>query len=402
MSAVFSDGDSRKRYDHHGSAGRDDRTMIEFKAECGHTVRAKDEDAGGLVRCSYCGRPANVPEGAGDDLDFLFSDVEQADDVGSSRKRKRSKGRLLARRKRRPGEFNPFAVVLRLCYGALLIVIVIIVGRMFVMPLFKGEGLGGRPNFFSPPGPVKPDPPEPRKREPVKPGLIARKNLIGLYVNSTPPGAKVYCVPASKAPEQGRVHKAKGVIELQVGESYKRLADGEYVVEVVFAWNDQPLTVYDGYLDFRRSFHPASDDERDDLIKEYFVPDEGIMFVDETEEQIYLVKQYRNVEVVNKQSDGVRALFLPRILQADGRSLSIEELVTRHTPEEPAYSFDRRYVSDELRFNGVKETDLSFVLEGLSRIGVIPYVTADRRTLLFKIHIRDGRFTVRGVGGRRR
>ena len=114
--------------------------MIEFKAECGHTVRAKDEDAGGLVRCSYCGRPANVPEDAGDDLDFLFSDIEQPEASAIKRKRKRARAKLLAKRQRRPGEFNPFAVILRLCYGALLIIIVIVVGRMFVIPLFKGEG----------------------------------------------------------------------------------------------------------------------------------------------------------------------------------------------------------------------------------------------------------------------
>jgi translation initiation factor IF-2 len=35
--------------------------MIEFKAECGHTVRAKNEDAGQAVRCSYCGKAAKVP-----------------------------------------------------------------------------------------------------------------------------------------------------------------------------------------------------------------------------------------------------------------------------------------------------------------------------------------------------
>ena len=36
--------------------------MIEFKAECGHTIRAKDEDVGKVVRCAYCGREAQVPE----------------------------------------------------------------------------------------------------------------------------------------------------------------------------------------------------------------------------------------------------------------------------------------------------------------------------------------------------
>ena len=102
--------------------------MIEFKAECGHTVRARDEDAGGVVRCSYCGKPANVPEETGDELDFLFNDIDQPDELPRSR-RKRGRKKARTKRARAPGAFNPFAVVLKLCYAALLIAIVIFVGR---------------------------------------------------------------------------------------------------------------------------------------------------------------------------------------------------------------------------------------------------------------------------------
>ena len=108
--------------------------MIEFKAECGHTVRARDEDGGGVVRCSYCGKPANVPEGGGDDLDFLFNDVEQ-DANEPKRAKRRGKSKRAAKRMGAQGEFNPFAVVLRLCYVALLIIIVLVVGDRFVIPL---------------------------------------------------------------------------------------------------------------------------------------------------------------------------------------------------------------------------------------------------------------------------
>ena len=110
--------------------------MIEFKAECGHTVRARDEDAGSVVRCSYCGRPANVPDEAGDELDFLFNDVEQpAEESGRRKRGKRIPGGGVFAKKRGKGEFNPFPIVLRLCYAALLIIIVIFVGRMYVLPL---------------------------------------------------------------------------------------------------------------------------------------------------------------------------------------------------------------------------------------------------------------------------
>ena len=67
--------------------------MIEFKAECGHTVRAKDEDAGKVVRCSYCGREAPVPSKGEDrdELEYLFSEVEKTGvyEAQSGRERRR-------------------------------------------------------------------------------------------------------------------------------------------------------------------------------------------------------------------------------------------------------------------------------------------------------------------------
>ena len=61
--------------------------MIEFKAECGHTVRARDEDAGGVIRCSYCGRNAKVPDNLDSDLDFLFQDLDQSAQPVAERRR---------------------------------------------------------------------------------------------------------------------------------------------------------------------------------------------------------------------------------------------------------------------------------------------------------------------------
>ena len=95
--------------------------MIEFKAECGHTVRAKDEDAGGVVRCSYCGRRAAVPESREDTLEFLFKDAESASGPPAPPISKRTRKRLFARRAEKRKKADPFAIVLRMCYAALLI-----------------------------------------------------------------------------------------------------------------------------------------------------------------------------------------------------------------------------------------------------------------------------------------
>ena len=208
--------------------------MIEFKAECGHTVRARDEDAGGVVRCSYCGKPANVPEETGDELDFLFNDIDQPDELPRSR-RKRGRKKARTKRARAPGAFNPFAVVLKLCYAALLIAIVIFVGRKFVKPLFEPGGITKRGETDDR-RLEQLEPEEPRETvqgAPAAPGLIDREHLGVLYVSSTPPGARVYVLEAAAAPAKGPIHAEPGAKSFRANQRCPyHLQDGEYVVDV--------------------------------------------------------------------------------------------------------------------------------------------------------------------------
>ncbi len=371
--------------------------MIEFKAECGHTVRAKDEDAGGVVRCSYCGKPANVPENTGDDLEFLFDDVQQTDEVG--RKRKRSGRGLFAKRKRRPGEFNPFPIVLRLCYAALLIIIVVVVSRKWLFNVISEA-----PDWFKrTQGRVvreeTPDNLQQREDRTAdgrrRYGLVGIEIKKGLYVSSVPPGATVYCVKSSNAPPaRGRIHRTGGGCEpFRTNASKQNLPAGEYVVEVVFPWNDKKLTDYPGYTDFRRRIQRASAKERTKLLANYFVPDEASdVFVDETRDQIYFVRQYRHIDVQKTRAIGVHALFLPKRFKEDGRSFSTEEFVKYCHAATGTYAFDEQYILSELEFHRVDESDHAFILAALSRVGVVPYVTPDQGIRMFKIDIHDGQF----------
>ncbi|MBI4718883.1 MAG: hypothetical protein HY763_13845 [Planctomycetes bacterium] len=381
--------------------------MIEFKADCGHTVRAKDEDAGGVVRCSYCGRPANVPDSKSDELDFLFNDLQSAADKASALappKRRRG-GMLRTAKARRTGEFNPFAVVLKLCYVAALLIIVIFVGRTWVLPLFRGEGFTRRvtDNAAATSGAL---PPRPTRGAPVearpavlRTGLVSRELLSGLYVSSTPPGATVYCVETSRAPARGRISTIQGCQPFQTNGCIPHLGDGSYVVEVVFPWNHKALSGYRDYTNFRRRIEAASDPERRQLMQQYFIPDDATeVFVDQTAEQFYLVRQYRDVEMRNQRSQGVRALFLPRIAACDGACFSVEELVNNYIPKDPAYTFDQAHVRSELEYHRVREGDVSFVVDALERIGVMPYMTPDGRTRLFKIGLEEGEFAARVLG----
>lgn len=381
--------------------------MIEFKADCGHTVRAKDEDAGRVVRCSYCGRPAGVPdEKASDGLDFLFHDLsaQSAPTAAPRMPPPRRKG-FFARKARRGDAFNPFAVVVKLCYIAAILIVVIIVGRLWVVPLFKPDGLAQRLIPQSSAGtpaarPQRGQPDVPGDRSVPRPGLIGRDTMIGLFVHSTPPGAAVYCAESSRAPAKGRIHLADGMQQVQSPGAFSRLHDGEYVVEVVLRWSDTTLNKYEGFMEFRRSIQNASAEERRRRMAEYFLPDGASdVFVDPSDD-LYLVRQYRGVTVRQQASSGVRALFLPRLMNAEGSGLAYEKLVNEYLPKSHAYVLHEEQVRNELMFYAVRVTDEAFVMEALRRVGVIPYLSG-ATSLLLKIRMDDGTLAVESLGDAR-
>ncbi|MFQ5413564.1 MAG: hypothetical protein ACE5E6_03800 [Phycisphaerae bacterium] len=167
--------------------------MIEFKAECGHTVRARDEDAGKVVRCSYCGRGAEVPADREDDLDFLFHEVDRAGAPAASVGGPRGGG-ALARTRRSRLSFNPFSVALKMGYAAVLIMIVVVTAKLVVIPLFAQSG--GRGVSTRKPAEVVPRRRDRRTRSDRRGsrlGLLSRPSDKGLFVSSVPAGASVYC-----------------------------------------------------------------------------------------------------------------------------------------------------------------------------------------------------------------
>jgi hypothetical protein len=134
-------------------------------------------------------------------------------------------------------------------------------------------------------------------------------------------------------------------------------------------------------------------------VEQYFIPDEAtVVFVDETDEQTYIVRQYRDIQVRDKQSNGVRGLFLPKLYPPGAPSFSVEALLAgRYIPDRKAFAFDEGYVRGELDFYQVPPEDQRFVIEALSRIGVIPYETPNRKTTLFKIGVYNGTFSAKVV-----
>lgn len=381
--------------------------MIEFKANCGHTVRARDEDAGGAVRCSYCGKTVAVPDPAGGNLDFLFQELPAQ---GPEEKRSRAwfGGRSRTRAVKsapKPNEgFNPFGIVMRLCYFALLIVIVVIVGQKFVMPMFasdeeRARRLTGGGLVESAPGATRADANKPVENNDR--GLLVNRSTVGLYVASVPSGARAYAIEQSKAPKTGRISHLSGVYTTRTDGSFPRIPDGTYLVEVALPWNDSAfndtaLPAYKDYVEFRRNLARASDSQRRQLQEDYFVPDEATFaFVADDGEQTYFVRQYSGVQINQGRSKGVRALFLPRLGRNEQVAFSIEPLLFGYIPAVNRYGFDEKQVRAELNFWEVPAGDQQPIMDALARLGIIPYATRDGKVRIFKIDLQDGSFTTR-------
>lgn len=380
-----------------------DAVMIEFKAPCGHTVRAKDEDAGRRVRCSYCGRVATVPNEQEGALGFLLEDEDAQRETDSKGESRSSRGGLFGRRSRHTKPADPVATIFRMCYAAALLIIVIVVVRKFVIPLFQDEGLAkraatiarvaGEPDTAND---TNPTPTYTPSYESL--GLICGCDRRGLYLASTPSGATAYVLESSKVPDDGRINLVPGCTQTVADGRFVAVEDGTYTVEMVLPWNypalvDRSLPNYERYRTFRHSIEHGSPEERARLLKEYFVPDgASAVFVEETDYQILLVRQYRDVTVRKRRSLGVRALFLPMIMPGGRDVFSITPLVTEYIPKTDSYIFNEEHVRAELDYYEVPEADHGFIIDALARIGVIPYVTPDGNTRLFRIGIDDGMF----------
>ncbi|RJP36638.1 MAG: hypothetical protein C4547_07015 [Phycisphaerales bacterium] len=373
--------------------------MIEFKAECGHTVRARDEDAGKKVKCSYCGQDTPVPGQNPDDLDFLFHEVEEASASAAPPRRRR--GRRAAPFAKLPrGDDSPMGLAMKFVYAAALLGVIFIVSKELIVPYFtapakrsaRGSGAeGGEPE--APQRPQRPAPGNPH-------GLIGLETgRGGLYLASFPPNASAYYVAAQAVDKSGRVADVRGCQRVQT-DAQVAVPEDVYVVEVAFPWNSPNLTHYEGYSEFRRQLEnaPAASSRagdgrkcRDDLAGEYFLKDGADrVMVAETDDQLYVVRQFQNVRVRQDRWTAVRVLFIPADITAQALTAKVAQIPTQ-------YSFDEDYVRGELQYYAVPAADRMHVLDLLKRIGVMPYRTKDpltnvTRTRLFKIGLEDGMF----------
>ncbi len=377
--------------------------MIEFKSDCGHTVRAKDEDAGKKVRCSYCGKDAKVPSTAEDDFDFLFGelDLSESSDTGVGRYGRPTPTPSASLSRRRRGEFNTPGVVLKFVYLTVLISIIAVVTKKGIMPYFDGLSNPKEAQGYDdyPPRADQLRSNREDRRSERRAGLIGLNDHGGgLYIASFPPEATAYYVDSDAVRRGGRVADQKNCRRARSGEQC-RVSAGTFTVEVVLPWNAPSLTRYPGYnVNLRRKLGNATGpSERDRVAADYFLPDGADdVFVSESDGQIYIVRQFHDVKTRSDRWTAVRALFVPADLDA-GWPMALAVGVTDYMPSAEQYVFDEEHVGSELEYYNVPPSDRAFVLDILRRVGVMPYVTVDpqtrvQRTHLFKITIEDGMF----------
>ena len=325
--------------------------MIEFRAACGHAVRAKDSDAGKTVKCTYCGQMVQVPY-PDDASDELFVDAQATP---------RAAPRPVTPRMGRKGMRAPTGLVkilLGLTYLGVAVVAVVL-GLQLVMNRFGGE----RPERQTPPQQrriTRGEEPGPATSagNPYKDCRELKMGEAGVVLLSVPSGAKIYLteVVDGKPPVANPTRDG----ELLIGSTPKVLdrKPGQYRIGFEFSMSAPPLQGWPGYKEFRVQVQEKG---RSDV--DYFVYDDAdeVGISDRGYGPPLLYRTYE-ATLRNKEWSSVVALFVP--------DQPVEEYLG-HVPKDKQFEFDRQYAEYELKeIYGVKE-DAQTLIRALRLMGKV-------------------------------
>ena len=376
--------------------------MIEFKADCGHTVRAKDADSEKVVRCAYCGKETRVPSNKEEELDFLFSEIGQDGAEPSAAVRKtRGARRGPSRRPRRTSSgVDPFRIITKMAYVAVILIVLIFVGRT-AWPTLRNLYLQFSEDKQEPTPVVKKD--KPRQERSIKQstpskkyGLLNprldRRGKQGIYVASIPAVAEV---------RYKKGHGERGRLDWLNDPNTRRLttpamidADpGDYTVVVTLAINDKQLkksyrNARQPYNKFRGDVEEQNKTERaDSTVNDYFMPDSACAVKAIPADQIILAREY-HVTVRSHGWTVLTSLFVP--------DLSDMREIASYVPRQVNYGFDEVDIRDELEHYKVRTEDHDYIVDILHRIGMIAYwQETDGRYRLLRIDPENGSFSAK-------
>ncbi len=366
--------------------------MIEFKGECGHTIRARDEDAGKIVRCSYCGREALVTREAHDELEGLFNEVEQTGVYDSRTTRagqKAYKEHGKAQKRAASGKpakpaLDPFKVAVKMVYVAVIIIAIAAICK-WVPDLYNSLKKPDKKPVVtntenSPDNQEKPK----KKRE----GLIGKTlnpREQGIYINSVPAEAMVFALPGHGKSET-IINDPNSRREKQTPTEI-RLTPGEYTVAVALRINEPQLKDLPGYQDkVRQTVESKEFDDQEKLrcVLDYFVPDESrTTRIVEYRRSLYIAKVFE-IKVEPKMWTAITPLFLPR------KSSISDLIIDGHLPKRDYFAFDTNVIKDELDYYGVPETEQKYVMDMLKKTGKSYWMDEENRYRIFHIDLTDG------------
>ncbi len=347
--------------------------MIEFRAECGHTVRAKDHDAGEVVRCTYCGREVQVPLPEDRSLEHLLGQASAEETGGGSR----APSPIVEARQwvKRHGRWVRGALTV-----AYLAVVLVVVGygASWVSEMLTSSTKPSTPTVGHR---EESTPARPQERPAVSktasnrrrdsgrptsdlgPAFASLDNRrSGLAVESVPANARVYIARSDKdgtSPANDEKN-FKGATPIAVS-----VPAGKYVVALAMPVTEKALQNLPGYREFRHALEQTRDVN---TAGEYFVSDEaeGLTLTRSSRGPLLIVRDYR-AEVPDRRGawTAVTGLFLP-----DLPPTALADLL----PGTDRYTVDAEHAMNELEFYEVAPEERDAGLAMLRQVGklVVP------------------------------
>ena len=348
--------------------------MIEFRAECGHTIRARNEDAGKMVNCAYCGKRALVPSDETDPMETLLAET-----LDESRQQIQEGDQAT------PWGKGLAAAPLRIAWTAVFVVLVASVLLLTVRWVYRevtkegapGAGfssaVGGDTGAAKPTASGETAPGRPEGQKPGAEGTFPprtgnalaslEKDKGGVVVFSIPPGLDVYVEKWPSRDDQPlRSDTYRGRTKARQGLAIE-LEPGDYLISVVADTLNTRLWEYPGYNDkLLRPLVETEDTEAASRVaQDLFLEDGGEEWrVEKLGADFKLVRTYLVEDLRDRDWRPIYSLFVPDV--------DCAELV-RYAPAEESFFYDHEQARRYLRICGISQEDIPAVFKALSRIG---------------------------------
>jgi len=366
--------------------------MIEFKGECGHMIRARDEDVGQVVRCSYCGHESLVTPPAGDGMGGLLDEVERTGtyDARATRAQRKQHKAQTKGTAVQGGPADPFDVIKKMIYVAIAIVVIALAWNLTTDFLREQQQ---KDRHMAGPGRSTPGPSSPGgrpnenqtdSRQNRGKGLLTTRldsQQQGVYVTSIPSRLSVYALESWDHRQEFMTTEGAS-LNIRTDTSV-RFTPGDHYIAVAIRVNHPELMDEPGFPELRRRIE--SGDYQPAVLDSFFAMDGSIATrVEQRADSLYLVRVFEQ-KVPARGWKQVTALFLA--------SRPISSLVEK-LPDREQYGFDDEIARGELEFYKVPPEDHDAIITALKRIGRVVYApedSADHR--VFRVDLEDGMLT---------